>query len=192
MKNRYAHADDRSTWQAMKAGDAAAFEYIYRTHIQALYRYGYSFHADEAVVVDSIHDLFSNIWQKRERLGDTDSIKFYLFKSLKNRLIRHTRRERILPYADFVPVATLLPDDAPDESALTTLHQKLDLHLGELSVRQQEIIRLRFYENLPHEQIAELMQMNPQSAKNLLHRAILALRKHFVAIAAATVSALLA
>ena len=57
------------------------------------------------------------------------------------------------------------------------IEQNLSFFLTELPARQQEIVRLRFYENLSHQQIAELLQMNIQSAKNLLHRAIESLRR---------------
>ncbi len=182
MTPSFAHTDDLTTWRSMRQGDRAAFEFIYRQYVQILFRYGYSFSEDETTVMDLIHDLFSDLWQKRARLGDTDSIKFYLLRSLKNRLIRHSKvskRQLVSRPESFLDLISSHAESRDDESILTALHQQLDLHLSELSPRQQEIIRLKFYEDLSHQQIAELLGMNPQSAKNLLHRAIEALRRHF-------------
>lgn len=187
MDKNFTHTDDSTTWRLMKQGNAAAFEFIYRQHVQSLFRYGYSFNENQTIVMDLIHDLFSDLWQKKARLGDIDSIKFYLLRSLKNRLIRHSKvskRQLVSHSESFLDLISAHAESHDDEAVLISLHQKLDLHLSELSPRQQEIVRLRFYEDLSHQQIAELLGMNPQSAKNLLHRAIEALRKHFVTGAA--------
>ena len=37
--------------------------------------------------------IFIDIWNKRERISPTDNVKFYLLKSLKNRIIRQTSNE---------------------------------------------------------------------------------------------------
>ncbi|MDG1872019.1 MAG: sigma-70 region 4 domain-containing protein [Flavobacterium sp.] len=46
-----------------------------------------------------------------------------------------------------------------------------------LPSRQKEALYLRYNQGLSVEQIAELMDVNYQSANNLLHRAVLNLRK---------------
>ena len=182
-KDGFLQAED-THWQALKKGDASAFEHIYRTHVQLLYRYGMNFGADDDVVTDAIQDVFTDIWHKRERLGPTDNVKFYLLKSLKNRLFRvasvssrfQTLEENVNDFSDVCP-----QDYSECDEEHQVFAQKLPLLLTELPARQQEIVRLRFYENLSHQQIAELLQMNPQSAKNLLHRAIESLRKKIAA-----------
>jgi RNA polymerase sigma factor (sigma-70 family) len=74
-----------------------------------------------------------------------------------------------------------LREDVENKEEVEVFEQKLLVYLTEISVRQQEIVRLRFYENLSHQQIAEILQMSQQSAKNLLHRAIESLRKKITA-----------
>ena len=48
--------------------------------------------------------------------------------------------------------------------------------LDELSPRQREIIYLRFYQNLSYEEIADIMDLNYQTSRNLLYKAIRSLR----------------
>ncbi|MFN4144271.1 MAG: RNA polymerase sigma factor [Runella sp.] len=161
-------------WSSFKQGDRQAFERIYRGYVQVLYRYGRSFTEDEAMIMDSIHDLFADLWQKRDRLGDTDNIKFYLLKALKHRLWRSQ-----VIQSKFSPFDSYSQDEETQEKEFESNRQMEDYlpaQLSQLTERQREIIHLRFYENLSHQQIAELLQINPQSAKNLLHRTIEALR----------------
>jgi RNA polymerase sigma-70 factor (ECF subfamily) len=49
--------------------------------------------------------------------------------------------------------------------------------IDQLSNRQKEIIYLKFYQNLSYEEVSEIMNINYQVARNLLHQAIKAMRK---------------
>jgi RNA polymerase sigma factor (sigma-70 family) len=166
-------------WVLLQKGDKLAFERIYRANIQPMYRFGLSITADEATVMDAIHDIFADIWQKHDRLGDTDNVKFYLLKSLKNRLLRI--RSVDTRFTDLEATLGLDIDNqelVDDQQKNQEMEELLSLQILELAPRQREIIHLKFFEGLSHQQIADLLQMNPQSAKNLLHRAIESLRKN--------------
>ena len=166
-------------WKALRMGDNSALEHIYRSHIQTLHRFGLSINANEDLVSDAIHDVFIDIWNKKEKISPTDNVKFYLLKSLKNRIIRQTSNElrRDTLHNNWQDLTS--EDSLVDSEFEQNTEQALNGFLNELSDRQKEIIRLRFYEDLNHNQIAELLNMNMQSAKNLLHRAIESLRKKF-------------
>lgn len=54
----------------------------------------------------------------------------------------------------------------------------------DLDVRQQQIVRLRCFEQMPYEKIADGTQMSPGQARIHLHRAKLYLKKHLHALSA--------
>lgn len=183
--------DDRVLWQHFKQGDEATFAAIYRQHVQTLFRYGMSLRPDEDFVRDCVHDVFVEVWTKRERLGDTDSIKFYLIKSLKNRIFNQVEKQQRLAPVDSAlgwnPVettahATLSPEEdfirGQDE---THLLDRLSRCLDRLPPRQREAVQLRFFEGLDYHQVAELLAVSQQSAYNLIFRALEELRKHLLA-----------
>ena len=80
--------NDLDIWRNLKRGDKRALESIYREHASALLKYGRKFVADGQLVEDCLQDLFIDIWQKRQNLSDTDSIKKYLLVSLRRLIIR--------------------------------------------------------------------------------------------------------
>ena len=53
---------------------------------------------------------------------------------------------------------------------------KVTTALNKLTSRQREAIYLRFFENLNFETIAQVMEMNIQSVRNLIHRAMQLMR----------------
>ena len=69
------------------------------------------------------------------------------------------------------------------ENEETELRSKeLTAAISKLSSRQQEILYLKFYSEMDYDQIIEIMGLNYQSARNLVTRALEALRKSMISI----------
>ncbi|MEO1628094.1 MAG: sigma-70 family RNA polymerase sigma factor, partial [Bacteroidota bacterium] len=172
-------------WQALKRGDKSALEYIYKQHASDLLSYGYRFGKDEQVAEDCLQELFVDLWNKREGLGDNDNIRKYLFVALRRRIIRQIeqRRRRSISeepqeyhFSAELAVDELLAQAELNEEQLGRLKESL----AKLSKRQREIIFLKYYSGLDYEAIGETMDLSYQSARNLLSGALRALRKSFV------------
>jgi RNA polymerase sigma factor (sigma-70 family) len=178
--------DDRTLWQHFKSGDMASFHLVYKLHANTLFRYGMSINLDEDFVQDCIHDVFVEVWTKRERLGDTDSIKFYLIRSLKNRMIQQLENRNRLFYdfpthhSDALLSTPSFETDLVESQAESEQLEKLNHFIKKLSVRQQEAIRLRYYEGFDYKQVAELLEISQQSAYNLIFRAVEELRRYLL------------
>ena len=66
--------DDLQLWIRLKKGNQNAFKEIYDLHAGSLENYAKKFTSDIELIEDTIHDIFVQIWQKKESLSDTDSI----------------------------------------------------------------------------------------------------------------------
>lgn len=174
---------DKQIWGKFKSGDREAFSQIFHEHIKVLYTYGNKFTRDTQLVEDSVQDLFFEIWQKRENLGETDSIRRYLLGSLRRKIIRQDQRAKKY-ISDQVEMDTY---DFQVEFTFETLliekeiseenQQKISLALNKLSKRQKEAIYLKFYAEMDYQQIAKIMQLNYQSVRNLVHTSLKKLRQ---------------
>lgn len=171
-------------WSRLKNGDVTALEAIYRAHIKAMVRYGLKITDDIDLIRDSIQDLFLEIWKNRQNLADTSQPKFYLFRALRNKLVKvHARQSYVsesemqLAFdhlsTEYVELEIMTREEA--QQTANTLKQLLE----KLPQRQQEAVFLRFYQNIPYERMAELMNMNYQSVLNLMQRALKALKKGY-------------
>ena len=87
MKLEEKNSDSR-IWQSFLGGSKVAFQKIYFDHYRFLYNYCRKYTGDSALVEDIIQDLFITLLTKRERLGTTDNIRFYLFSSVRRRLFK--------------------------------------------------------------------------------------------------------
>ncbi|MES1160586.1 MAG: sigma-70 family RNA polymerase sigma factor [Bacteroidota bacterium] len=170
-------------WLQFKNGDREAFAAIYQQHSVSLIAYGMKLCPDPDLLKDQIQELFVELWHSRENLSLTKSVKFYLLKALRYKLIRQEKNNAARIGIDRRSVA--LSGKCREEPVETSLIEK-EIHesqmallrkaIKDLSLRQQEIIQLRFYQGLSNEQIAELMNMNYQSVSNLLYRALCRLK----------------
>jgi RNA polymerase sigma-70 factor (ECF subfamily) len=88
------HLSEEQIWKAFKDGNDEALSFIYYHYAPKLYNYGRQFCAEADQVKDAIQDLFCEMIQSRGRLGDTTSIKFYLYASLKRKLMRVQERQQ--------------------------------------------------------------------------------------------------
>ena len=175
---------DLILWQAFKSGDKEAFSKIYQENIDNLLSYGYRITGDRQLIRDSIQDLFLNLWQTRLNLSDTDSIRFYLYRSLRNKILEGIKKNKYSEidstnlFEDIIGVLSI-EDDLIETEQISEQLFRLKRAIQQLPKRQQEIIQLRYYHDFSFDEIAEMMQINNQSVRNLLHRAITELRQFF-------------
>ncbi|WP_262918536.1 RNA polymerase sigma factor [Telluribacter sp. SYSU D00476] len=174
--------DEKLLWEAFQSGDEEAYTQIYRLHVKVMYRYGMSLvSVSEAFVFDCIHDVFTELWIKRERLSVPDNMRFYLLKSLKVRILHLLKRKEQV----YVSLADEDFDTLWEESSDGIFNQNDEFYnrqdlikklIAQLPPRQQEAIRLRYVENMDYGEIASLLSVNRQSAQNLVFRAVERLR----------------
>jgi RNA polymerase sigma factor (sigma-70 family) len=174
---------DKAIWAAFKSGNKNAFTVIFNTHVKALYAYGEKITHDKALVQDCIQDLFIDLWRKRETLGETDFIRFYLFKSIRRSIIR-----KLSGNSKFIQASAMQGDFVFDielshehklirDQLSEDQFKSLSAALNKLSSRQREAIYLKFYQKLSSQEIADTLQIDINSLYNLISKAIEALRQ---------------
>lgn len=171
--------EELQLWQRFKAGEETAFAQLYQLHIQALLSYGQKITPDRTLLHDAIHDLFIELWESRERIADVASVRYYLLKSLRYKLLRNLGNKP--PLLDLDKIAPF-DSEATIEQELLQLEdaqlraQQLKQALTQLPKRQQEAIHLRYFQNLSNEEVAQIMGVNYQSACKFIYTALKTLK----------------
>lgn len=160
-----------------------ALAMLMKTHYKDLYHYGSRFASDEALVKDTIQEIFISLWQRRETATSILSLRFYLLGAVKNKMIKALQKkkndhdtiqdaEHYHFEAEFSIEKKIIEKQLAQERA-----EKVQSIISRLSTRQREIIYLKFYQQLDHNQIAGLMNISQQSVYNLLHESIQKFKK---------------
>ncbi len=167
-------------WNDFVSGKNEAFKTIYYLYANELFRFGLHFSQSEDIVFDAMHDLFIDLYNYQPQLKSGDCIKQYLFVSLKRKIFRLQGEENKYQSIDLSKMSfayALVSADTDNEEMNNEKLRLLDKAMGELSDRQREAIYLRYVSGLSYEELSEVLQLNYQSARNLIHRGIEKLRK---------------
>lgn len=175
-------SDDLSLWKLFKSGSEVAFAEIYHLYVKGLIQYGAKISTNRQLVQDTIQDLFLELWNSRQRLSDTTSIKFYLFRALRNKLLRASTTQLSLSEFEGTisepSIEFLIIEDESQEIRLSRLKSAL----LELTPRQQEAINLRYYHDFSNEDVAAMMGLNYQSACKLIYSGIKVLKENMATL----------
>lgn len=174
--------DDSILWSNLKKGDEKAFSILFKKHYSQLVRYGNSFLPFPEKVQDCVQDVFTDIWIYRDKLNDAVVVKAYLLSCVRKRISRSQERDRVFRLSTSVDSIKFLFDFSiehhliADEITADKV-KRLNQLINDLPSRQKEALYLRYNQELTVDQIANMLDINYQSANNLLHRALLCLRK---------------
>lgn len=177
---------DGVLWQQLQRGSELALGKLINRYFNPLLNYGYKFIRDEAFVKDCVQEVFIEVWKRRDRITQPDSVRAYLLSSVRRRVLREGHRQQINRdeqpadgendgnQAEFSPEWTII-----EQESLAETTQRIAEALNRIPKRQREVIYLRFYQNLERDEIADIMNVNPQSVSNLLQAAYLSIRENW-------------
>jgi RNA polymerase sigma factor (sigma-70 family) len=170
--------DEEALWKGVQSGDQAQFEVLYNRFFKPLYNYGRKVCSNSTILEDAIHDLFLDIWRYHANLSPTTSIRFYLYRALRRRIVKNEAKDLEASLFDFRAGNMLIEKSFSHEDEIILKERtdersaKLREHLKSLPPRQYESLILRFYDEFSYQEIGELLGVNEQSARNLVQRGL--------------------
>ncbi|GEC71007.1 RNA polymerase sigma factor, sigma-70 family [Flavobacterium flevense] len=187
LKNHILHTgvlDDNKLWQDLKAGDEKAFSTLFKRYYGNLIQYGNSFSPHAEKIQDCVQDVFTDIWIYRNSLSDTVVVKAYLLSCVRKRIVRLQQRDKVFNKATSMDAVTFLLDFSVEQQLISdeltvAKVEHLNKLLNILPSRQKEALFLKYHHGLNIDEIAAILNVNYQSASNLLHRALVNIRKEW-------------
>lgn len=172
---------DLIIWDSFREGNSKALELVYEGNYSPLFYYALKFTNDRDLIKDLIQELFVELINSGKKLSRTDNIRVYLLKALRNKILSQLAREakrqsRLSDAVEFNlldSVEARLIKKETDEN----IRHRITSAIKKLSPKQQEVIYLRFYHDMPFTEIAGLFEVNVQTVRNLLTRAITQLKE---------------
>lgn len=170
-------------WNDFREGNEEAFSKLYELFAADLYRYGYNLVRNKQIVEDCLHELFLHLYNKRNRLGPTNNIRFYLYRTLRRRLLdsvsrlqKYDSEDYLFDSADF----TIQPfeNQLIEEQTLSRQKQLVVNELNNLPKRQKEILYLVYLEGLSYQDAAEIMDITMKTVYNSINVALTTLRNY--------------
>jgi RNA polymerase sigma-70 factor (ECF subfamily) len=175
---------DCDIWNAFNKGDEMAFNYLYRTYVQDLYKFGSQYSSDLSLVKDSIQNLFIYLRKKRGTLSEVTNIKGYLFRSIQREIIKNIKANASLElFEENFLESHFQIEVSPEVSFIkkeSDVQRKIQLQRGlnQLTTKQRKAILLFYEEELSYKEIAEIMNFSEvKTARKLIYRALAGLKE---------------
>jgi RNA polymerase sigma-70 factor (ECF subfamily) len=178
---------DKILLNLMREGDPASFNALFDRYWEMLYATVFSVCSDREVCSEIVHDIFLNIWLKREKL-QIESFKAYILASARYhvyRYVKNTRKNSLEYREDLEYSVNVAMNDGELNIRYQDLEKSVDRELDELPRRCKEIFTLSRREQLSNDEIATRLDISKRTVENQLTHALRHLRlsmKHFLVL----------
>ena len=175
---------DSTIWKDFRDGKDYALSYIYYCQVEPLFQYGRKFTKDEALIKDTIQEVFYHLIRSRSALGDANNIRFYLMSAFKHRILRSMQAEKHLEgtnsenFSYELSISYSHEDEIIDKENEQKRVQVIRKILRTITPKQREILYYRYTCDYSYEEICQLMSIKYDSARKMVFRALQSLREH--------------
>ncbi|WP_298738445.1 sigma-70 family RNA polymerase sigma factor [uncultured Chitinophaga sp.] len=173
------------TWLELKNGSEAALLKLYNEHYVGLINYGVLVAQDRELAAECFTEVLIDIWDKRDRLPVVDNVRSYLMTCMRRAIIHKIRTEKFRQEKEQQLGQPEDTHEASYEERLLTVQmneamKRRLLHgFRQLTARQQELLQLRYFNDLSYEAIAEKCGISKRTTYNIIHSALKSLRENF-------------
>lgn len=162
----------------LKEGNQSAFKSIYLSHVADLISFARK-NVGAETASEIVQDVFVSLWMRREVLQVT-SFRAYLFSSVRYRLIRHVKHDKVKrKYEEHYRLFEAAYDNTPEpQRHPEVLREKIKALTTQLPERCREALNLRLSENLSNAEIAQRMHISKRTVETYISAAFNLLRTH--------------
>ena len=162
--------------------DKSSFEALFRSFFPGLVLFAQKYVPDRDTAMEIVHNVFLNLWEKRESLDMSTSLKSYLFRSVHNRCLNFIRDQK-----KFNRDGTLLEKldndqftDASDLLEEQELEQRIFDSLRALPDRCRQIFSMNRFEGMKYAEIAAKLNISVKTVETQMSKALKILREKLI------------
>ncbi|MCC5936818.1 MAG: RNA polymerase sigma-70 factor [Lunatimonas sp.] len=173
---------DRELLSLIASDDVQAFQKLYHRYWDQLIKHAYVRLGDVSTCEDLVQDIFVDIWNKRKAIVVHSNVKAYLLTAVKYQVYRVIDRRQQSCDLESSGLAEHMQDES-DLLSFEELYHRIEVVVEKLPPRQREIFKLSRFGNLSTQEIAEKLQLAPQTVHNKIHQSLTFIKaelKHFI------------
>lgn len=161
------------TWQ----NDIRAFRALFEEHYAYLVRTGVYYVNDVAIAEDLVQEVFTVLWEKRERLHGVEHVKGYLQNAVKNRCLNYIQHVQVVDSYQKQYMLQELTEG--EECAADDTIQEVRRLLAQLPEKRRVVIELSVMESKSYQEIADILGISVNTVKDHIKKAYAFLRKEY-------------
>ncbi|MDP9080601.1 MAG: RNA polymerase sigma-70 factor [Bacteroidota bacterium] len=168
---------DGNSIKQLIEGNEDVFTLLYESYSEKVYRLAFRFLKDKALSEEVVQETFINVWLSREKLDPEGNMWLYLYVVAKRLALNSLRQA--CKSNDFVEnlLNFMEEQNSTEEEVLARDLENFTGKIIEKLPRQQQLVfKLSRVEGLSHKEIAEQLNISPNTVKNHMVEALKTLR----------------
>lgn len=166
------------TSKNFKSLDQRTFEQLFQSYFDYLVNFAKQYVQDQNIAEDICQSVFIKLWEKRTEINPNQSIKSYLFTSVKNRSLNYIRdhkkyRSKVLD-VDLADIEYF--EEEEGDLNIDELKVKLEKALASLPEKCRKVFEMSRFEGLKYREIADELDISQKTVEAHMSKAIKTLR----------------
>ena len=169
--------EDKLILDQLKNGEEKALKILFDCFYPSLCNYALQFLNDPDQAEEVVQDLFVRIWIKRNLLNIETSLKYYLFRSVRNQCINLIRHEKVKQLHARNIKEALFAEEAADSYHIDPgLSYQIESAIDAMPEKRREIFRLSREKGMKYHEIAEQLKVSIKTVETNMGLALKTLR----------------
>jgi len=150
------------------------FEQLFKEFFAPLCGFARKFIRDDDSSREIVHDVFINLWNKRDTIDPEKSIKSYLFTSVNNRCLNYIRDHKKFDKTEFIASRheDLVDLDANEKMVAAENEKRILDIIDALPEKCKEIFKMSRFEELKYAEISERLNISIKTVEAQMSKAL--------------------
>ncbi|MBE9509723.1 MAG: RNA polymerase sigma-70 factor [Bacteroidetes bacterium] len=152
---------------------------LFKENFTALTGFARKYVKDIDTSKEITHDVFINLWEKRNEIDSEKPLRSYLFTSVRNRCLNYIRDHKKFDKTENItgnPGYSQLAEDS-DPVQIMELEERINLVIDSLPDKCREIFIMNRFRDLKYAEIAKKLDISVKTVEGQMSRALKTLRE---------------
>lgn len=158
----------------------SALELLFKTHFKGMVLFANKYVKDFEIAKEIAQDSFVSLWEKREIIDVSKSVKSYLATIVYNKSLNYLRDNKKFN-RELLQADSLFPFISRDETDNAVISEelkiKIDYAINELPEKCREVFQLNRFNDMKYQQIADFLQISVKTVEAQMSKALKHMRE---------------
>lgn len=166
--------NDADLIRRIKNSEANGLKILYEKYFSSLCFFSNQYLRNTDLAEEAVSDVFLNIWLKRGKIEIKNSIKSYLYTSVRNQSLNYLKQNKIhLEDIETAELEKSFPEYEADHLVnYSELKEEIDSLIRQLPKKREMIFRMNRIDGLSYKEIAEILSISVNTVQNQMVSAV--------------------
>ena len=160
--------------------DKDAFKLLFNRYNKKIYHFALKCLRNNTEAEELVQSVFINIWEHRESLNATNSVRSYIYRSAVNYIYNYLKKKAIRTrfIESEINKGEIQSNLTYDQVFFHDLESYINAFVETLPPQQQKIFLLSRYEGLTYSEIAKKLNLSVRTVENQIYRTLKVLKNN--------------